>query len=474
MWTYLDSINSIANGTVSITSDKLTILRGDQGNTNGWALNMPSLQEVHLNGLKYGGLLSFGRDSNFANLTTIDISNSSIQLEVNNKAVRTINLSNVKSPSVQILDCNYLENLILSNSSIESCSIQPLNYISDGTTYTLNANHIKTLNLTTEKTNIRLNISNDDTLTNLNIEGFVNVTIDNCKSLQNIESSGNKLKSLTITNCPELLEIKANVENCNSITTDRNSDKLKSLVFYINGENQSLTTLKLPQSKINKIEYRDSSDNPISTYISPDKTFNLKPFIRLNDFDIKGNNQIEYIIFNNDISYPIYIRNNFEGCSELKRIYGCISIVNTDNIFTGLSNFSIHGELSDSWKGYSKTKDREINGINYSIVQTPLQLLTNEEFTDTHPTIIEKYNTLIKDDLFQEGDYVTNIYFGDSNKNISGSFYLFAYNTNISQFDVYYLLILHQVMGLYVVKIQCLNILKEINLIDILSINVIE
>jgi hypothetical protein len=29
MWTYLNSINSVANGTVSITSDKLTILRGD-------------------------------------------------------------------------------------------------------------------------------------------------------------------------------------------------------------------------------------------------------------------------------------------------------------------------------------------------------------------------------------------------------------------------------------------------------------
>jgi len=43
MWTYLNSINSIANGTVSIDSDKLTVLNGDKGTTNGWSLNMPAL-----------------------------------------------------------------------------------------------------------------------------------------------------------------------------------------------------------------------------------------------------------------------------------------------------------------------------------------------------------------------------------------------------------------------------------------------
>jgi len=51
-------------------------------------------------------------------------------------------------------------------------------------------------------------------LTTLNITGFVNVTIDNCKSLRNItcaDGNTNKLKSLVITNCPELYGIEANV-----------------------------------------------------------------------------------------------------------------------------------------------------------------------------------------------------------------------------------------------------------------------
>jgi hypothetical protein len=77
-------------------------------------------------------------------------------------------------------------------------------------TLILNSNHIKTLNLQTSK-NINLRISNDDTLTTLDAKGFVNITIDNCRSLKSIKSSDNKLKSLIVTNCPELESIEANV-----------------------------------------------------------------------------------------------------------------------------------------------------------------------------------------------------------------------------------------------------------------------
>lgn len=440
MWTYLNSINSVANGTVSITSDKLTILRGDQGNTNAWELNMPSLQEVYLNGQRYAGTLSFGSNKNFPNLTSIDISNSSISLDINDKNVRSINLSNIKSSEVSIFSCNFLEEVRFSNSYIGNCSIEPLNYISDDNglteeqkTLVLNSNHIGILNLKTDK-KINLRISNDDTLTKLNITGFVNVTIDNCKLLKNITCANgntNKLKSLVITNCPELENIEANVQNCETFTTDRYSNKLENITFVISGETQSLTTLKLPQSKVTNIIYKAPGGGILQQYESPNKTLNFQPFTRLNDFNIGGNNQIEYIVFNNDLNHPIYIRNSFQGCSLLRRIFGCISIYYVDYTFNGLTNFSIHGSTT-TWKSENKVKD--------GIVQTPLQILTNEQSSDTHPTIIERYNSLNKESLFQSGSEVTNIYFGDQNGNTSGSFYLFAYNTNLDQFDVYYLL----------------------------------
>jgi len=77
-------------------------LNGQNGQVNSWTLDMPALQEVHLNSPNYAGDLVFDRDSNFYNLTTVDISNSKINLELDNQVVRQINLTNINSGKIDI------------------------------------------------------------------------------------------------------------------------------------------------------------------------------------------------------------------------------------------------------------------------------------------------------------------------------------------------------------------------------------
>lgn len=437
MWTYIESIDSLAQGNVFIQSDKLQVLNGQNGQVNSWTLDMPALQEVHLNSPNYAGDLVFDRDSNFYNLTTVDISNSKINLELDNQVVRQINLTNINSGKIDIQNCHFIENILFNNSQIGECYINAVEYLPQGGTLTLNGNNIRKLDIVAKNDlNLNLVVNNDSSLTTLIVSGFVNVTVNNCPLLTSITSNDEKLNKIEVTNCTQVTSVNLNVTNCSYIKLDKTS--LNDFKLRSSNNFDSISTLLIPQSKINKIHYYEIQ-NGIETEIniSSDNTIDLSPLTNLDDLNISSNNIIQYIIFTNDITKPIPIRNSFEGCQNLLRIYGCIKIVNTNNTFYNLPLFSIHGALSDTWNGLSKTKTKTINGIDYSIVQTPMQLLSGELEGDTHSQIIEKYDQITKDDLFQSGNNVTNIFF---NNTISGTFNLFAYNTNITQFDVYYLL----------------------------------
>jgi hypothetical protein len=56
--------------------------------------------------------------------------------------------------------------------------------------------------------------------------------------------------------------------------------------------------------------------------------------------------------------------------------------------------------------------------------------LSGEESTDTHEQILVKYNLVTKQDLFQEGNYVTNIFFKPNLANTS--FTDFMNGTNVT------------------------------------------
>lgn len=434
-WTYVDSINSLAHGNVTIISDKLQTLNGNNGTVESWVLQMPALRDINLNGPNYTGTLNFNRDSTSYNLTNINIAYSKINLNIENQNVKTINLSYITSGFISIHSCHQLIGIIFNNSKITNCEINPLNYINRHERFILNDNNITNLTLKTDN-ELDLIIDHDESLRKLNVTGFRSITINNCKNLEEITSSESTLTSIETTNCPKVKTVNLNITSCNYINI--NNGSLTELVLNTSTNYSSIKTLLISQSKIQKIIYNKiQNGSTTEEYSSTENTINLTPLVELNDFDISYNNLIQYIIFPNDYYKPIPIRRSFNGCSKLLRIYGHINIINTDHIFQGLTKFSIHGTIDDTWKGYSKIKTKTINSTNYSIVQTPLQLLSAEQETDNHDTIIQKYDSITKQDLFQEEENVTNITF---DKNLYGSFEYFILNTNTTQFDIYYLL----------------------------------
>jgi len=80
---------------------------------------------------------------------------------------------------------------------------------------------------------------------------------------------------------------------------------------------------------------------------------------KLNILNVKNNPNIRYIKFTNDKNNPIPIRNSFEGCTNLERIYGNIEIYSSGTLstFNKLSNFSIFGTLENEWRGFNKVKN---------------------------------------------------------------------------------------------------------------------
>lgn len=420
IWTYLDSINSIANGTVQITSNKLTNLNGTSGNASQWGLDMPALQEVNLTSPNYSGALIFDASSSdsFPNLNSINISGSQINLSVINEKLSTINVSNIVSNQLTIQGCSMLTNVYMNSIRVSECKLQPISWIPQNGTMTLQNTNITKLQIQADK-NQSLVINNDKSLSILDATGFYNVTISNCPKLNTIILSGNNLNSIQVTNSQNVEKVELNCNNCTNITLN-NCIKLTTL--KLTGNNySSIERLDIKGSKLTNITY--DSNNNLSM-------LDLSRLVNLNYFDIGDNNQVEYIKFSNDFNKPILIQKSFRGCNNLRRIYGHISISNTSETFYKLTNFSILGGSSVSkWKGFDKT----VNGV----YQLPIKLIGGVVSGDNHNEILEKLNTVTLESMFDDtSENVTNVRFHNS---ISGSFDSFLYGTNIDQFDIYYI-----------------------------------
>lgn len=119
------------------------------------------------------------------------------------------------------------------------------------------------------------------------------------------------------------------------------------------------------------------------------------------DYFAQENKWIEFINLTSDnniatkpFSYALYLTGSFNGCSNLRRIYGEINVSDTKNAFT------------DTFKGCIKLKDVEIYGLNKDISFADSPLLSKESllyminnctssatFTITlHPDVYEKCN----------------------------------------------------------------------------------
>lgn len=418
LWTYLHDINFLS-ATCSLSSKYLENLYGDSGTIGSWSLNLPSLKKIRLTSQNYSGNLTI--NENFPNIQSIDISDSKINLNLRDSKIQSLNLSRIQSSSLLIQNCNQLNDIQgLSNVSIsQTCSLELQQSFSF-----LNSN-IKQL---TVKGINSLTIQNDNTMTQLTASGFSTINIQNCESLDTVIQQNQNIASIYINNCQNLKNVVIYLGGgiCESIQLI--GCNIESLTFIIGSANDltcfsSISKLNIDGSSFKNIVCRTEGSNENYFYSDTDGLLNLKYFTGLTSFIFQNNNNVKFIQFNNEINNPVTISDNkaFEGSNSIERIYGNIKLKTVSSLFMDKTNFSIHGNDA-KWKGKNKVE----NGIT----QLPIKLINNN---------LDSVTLL---DMFQEGDNVTNLQFKfDDNVNFS----YFIYNTNCTQFDIYYIL---NVLGL--------------------------
>ena len=413
---FIASLNDIK--TFTLNSDRLKNVIGKTGTiTENWNLSLPAIQSLKLNAPSYSGKLNI--DSSFFNLQDIDISNSSIVLNINgNNVVKNINLNNITSAGVTIANTTSINNVLFNNASIDSFVITPCWTPNFSIT---NLHKIKELRVYgPEGQSGTLSVTNNSIITSLSFQRFGTLNINNCANLKTIscDETSHNLKSISIVGCTSLTSVSLPIDNVTTINLS-GCTSLEEIILIGSDTFPKLNGLNLSKTKISKIIFKKSATD-VGT--SEDSYLDLTKFPNLSTdesdsssyFNISGNNVVEYIQFKNDENSPIYLKHHFQSCSSLKRIYGNF-VLKTTSCFYSLPLFSIHGsDLStDFWKGHNTVLEDGSVGMPHQLLSKSIS-----EVSDA--------------DLFQSGLSVTNM-------KIKGSGDLNFYNTNCTVFDYYYI-----------------------------------
>lgn len=278
----------------------------------------------------------------------------------------------------------------------------------------------------------QLNLSNQNFIKNLDLTNCVelsSLTITNCENLNNlninkstsklatIEVSSNGLKTVVIDNnsvknvtliSTKLSSITINSQSIESLTI--NSESLKEL----NVNNcVNLHTLQFG-SVVSTIETLKLNSTKIKTLTAGSDILDLSGFTSLTDLDLRNNEALLNVQFENNKDKPVLLNNTFSGCKNLQRVFGHIS-PKLNSVFYGCENFSIHN-------GRYNNQDTQI-----SSQRTKLCLKSANDLHEGNGTFI-----LLS---FQEGNNVTNLSFNNVT-NLSNMFR----GTSCDEFDVYYVL----------------------------------
>lgn len=409
LWTSLDSINSFVESStpvavpIYLNNPYLEYISGTSGSyANGFNFILPAAKEITLTSSGYAGTLRI--DGSFGNLTSIDISNSSISLEANESIVKTINAQGINSSSLYITNCGNLTNVNLLNASVQDCKIAPA-WTKD---INLSNNKIKTLAVTGKSVNGQygtLTISNNPTITSVGFDKFENIVIDNCTKLTRLVSNDadhSMIKTLTVSNCPALTSIEIWADGLTSLDV-HDCVSLTNITLLGNSTFPNLTNLNLSNTQVTSIKFAQSdltSDiMDLSKFTSLGKT-------NTGTINLKNIVGIRILKFTNNRTNPVRLTTALTGCSDLERIYGNVSVCCT-SCFENLKKFSVHGsDLTDlMWNG-----DYVLDGDR---VKHPLEIAS---------------------DLFSSGDTASNISL--DNASVANAFRY----TNCTVFDYYYLL----------------------------------
>lgn len=358
-------------------------------------------------------------DTKYTKLREIDISNSQCVSDITIPSIplSTLNVYNSALTNLNLDNQNYISNIDLTgctkliNITIKECEL--FEHLTVG-----NLNNLQ-----------EVSITNNPNITSIDISG--------CNNLRKVTIQNNSnLTSIRITNCTGLTGTSSS--NYLTITDNR---KLTSLELYGCLNLQTFTISTSNQENISILNLYNTS----ITYIQGDgvdtELLDLQKFRNLEVFNIYGDTKLSEIQFLNDKSHPITLNTNFQSCDSLKRIYGNL-ILNQVNgtqgtgMFRGCSQFTIHGNDDKTALGPTTWRNKQIRDTN-NRVKTIWEIFSESKDNkpsnpETDPT--RPYSKIVWDNTYAPGTKVTNIKIG--NNSLS---YIF-YGTNLTQFDVYYML----------------------------------
>ena len=419
LWNSVESINGFVDSLTSksnfyMDSEKIEHIEGtsDAAVSGQWQFVTPAVETIKLTGKNYSGSLAI--DDSLFNLTSLDISGSKISVEIDKSKLRTLNLNNVNSTTIKVTNCSELQNVYLNNASIDELDIRPA-WSADAT---FNGNKFKKLRIIGKETGGKygtLTVNDASLLQDLNFGQFSKISLNKCSKLTTISCSddvSDLLKSVRITNCPELTSVNLLAEGLTELNLSgcSNLEHIKLRGNHFN----NLTVLNLEGTKVKYIEFLDLNMS-LNTSV-----LDLRPFTNLSKssnsssyFKINNNPNVVNIRVDNDVNNPFYLHYHLQGCPALERIYGHVRL-NCTSCFYNDSSFSIHGsDLSlAKWAGEF--------------------ILNNGKINMPHELLGKNVNNITDSDMFRTESNSTNI-----SLNKTDATYNF-YGTNCTVFDFYY------------------------------------
>lgn len=424
--------------------------------------SVSELRTVNFSNSKPNNTYQLDFSDKFTKITDIDISNSKVS---------TLNMPDAPLLTLKVYGAANLNEFNLKNQKyLEEVSLSGCNalrYISIDNCYSYKKLIIESKpNL--QKVIVR-SCSNIERIEIRNCNNLSEVNIGDCKNLQVIKINRcSKLNNLSISNVGGLVEL--NLAYCTSLeaikfnnlisgdtlrTFDINHTKISKIQGNINDGIQNINFVET----YNNTVLLDLSKFPNLTYLGDStRKDNLGVNVTNEYFDASYNEYVEQIKFSNDFNKPIHITKPFRSCYYLQRVYGHISLdqnpsVSTEastrvvngkissasttgvleGIFAYCPEFSIHGNAT-KWN----SKDISKSGV----IKTSWQILA-ENAGKGNASDEDKeafYDSVVSNPslAFVNGDYVTNIRFS----NAAGMFIRTFMHTNVSQFDVYYILMM--------------------------------
>lgn len=203
--TYISDVTWFTPSSLYIISDNLRNIYGNRPNykVKIASIKSPVLQSIELMGTNYSGTLELTNPTEYINLSTIDISNSQINLKLTDLTVQDVNLTSVYCSKCMITNCNNIKTLKLNDLTVTNELSLTINYSNE---ILLNEIEPKNFSITNNlskvkgKDNILIIDGRKNhkfqTLETLTIHGFSKVYIFGCPMLNKVSIS--EINSLSI------------------------------------------------------------------------------------------------------------------------------------------------------------------------------------------------------------------------------------------------------------------------------------